>query len=287
MAQSIATPHTSPTKACIGSGMVPYTHFQGWSRKKWVITSKGVLQQKPLTIPKNIQVGVNSKGDQEPINKRTRSNIDSKSLLTIQAIQPLNEPIAARKISHTLSQKYTTLSHSRALAAQLLTHVANSVLDHDTGKQLNYGKLRKNKKFQETLNKSFSNEIGRLFQVMGTGENGIGKIVEGTDISHVITFEDISKDRINKICYTSVVCEVIPGNKYPNRARITICGTNVCYPGYVGTNIASLELFNLMINSILSIVVAKYVCFDIEHFYLSTPLGRPEYMKIQLSKIPQ
>ena len=29
------------------------------------------------------------------------------------------------------------------------------------------------------------------------------------------------------------------------------------------------------------------MCFDIEIFYLSTPLGRPEYVKIQLSKIPQ
>ena len=27
------------------------------------------------------------------------------------------------------------------------------------------------------------------------------------------------------------------------------------------------------------------MCFDIENFYLSTPLGRPEYLKIQLSKI--
>ena len=32
---------------------------------------------------------------------------------------------------------------------------------------------------------------------------------------------------------------------------------------------------------------AKYACFDIENFYLSTPLGRPEYVKIQLSKIPE
>ena len=42
-----------------------------------------------------------------------------------------------------------------------------------------------------------------------------------------------------------------------------------------------------MINSILSRSGAKYVCFDIEKFHLSTPLGRPEYVKIQLSKIPQ
>ena len=42
-----------------------------------------------------------------------------------------------------------------------------------------------------------------------------------------------------------------------------------------------------MINSVLSIKGAKYVCFDIEIFYLSTPLGRPEYVKIQVSKIPE
>ena len=29
------------------------------------------------------------------------------------------------------------------------------------------------------------------------------------------------------------------------------------------------------------------MCFDIENFYLITPLGRPEYIIIQLSKIPQ
>ena len=77
-----------------------------------------------------------------------------------------------------------------------------------------------------------------------------------------------------------------PGKKDPNRTRITICGTHVCYPGDVGTNTASLELLKLMINSVLSRSGDKYVCFDIEFFYLSTPLGRPEYVKIQLSKIP-
>ena len=103
----------------------------------------------------------------------------------------------------------------------------------------------------------------------------------------MIKFEQIQKDRINEICYTSVVCEVQPGKKDPNGARITICVKNVCYPGDVGTNTASLELFKLMINSVLSRVGAKYVCFDIEFFYLSTPLDRPEYVKIQLSIFPQ
>ena len=83
-------------------------------------------------------------------------------------------------------------------------------------------------------------------------KNGLGKRVEGTNTFHAIKFENIPKDRVKEICYTPVVCEIRPGKKYPNRTRITACGTNVFYPGDVGTNTASLELFKLMINIVLS-----------------------------------
>ena len=90
--------------------------------------------------------------------------------------------------------------------------------------------------------------------------------MEGKITFYVIKFEDISKYCLNKICYTSVICEVRPGKKYPNQTRIKICGTNVYYPEDVGTNTDSLELFKLMINSILSGSGAKFVCFDIDYF---------------------
>ena len=67
-----------------------------------------------------------------------------------------------------------------------------------------------------------------------------GNIIEVTNTFFVIKFEDILKYRLNVICYTSVVCEVRPVEKDLNRTRITICGTNVCYPGDVGTNTASI-----------------------------------------------
>ena len=129
--------------------------------------------------------------------------------------------------------------------------------------------------------------MGRLCQGVGIGKNNPGKRVEGTNTFHAIKFENIPEDKVKEICYTSVVCEVKPGKKYPNRTRITICGTNVCYPGDIGTNTASLELFKLMIISVFSREGENYVCFDIENFYLSTLLDKPEYVKIQLSKIPQ
>ena len=105
--------------------------------------------------------------------------------------------------------------------------------------------------------------MGRLCQEVSKGKNGLGKRVEGTNTFYVIRFEDIPKYRLKQICYISVVCEVRPVKKDPNRTRTTICGTNVCYPGDVGTNTESLELFKLTINSILSQTGGKYVCFDI------------------------
>ena len=69
--------------------------------------------------------------------------------------------------------------------------------------------------------------MGRLCQGLGTGKNGLGKIVEGTDNFYVMNFEDIPNYRINKIYYTSVFCEVRPGKKDPNLTQIKICDTNV------------------------------------------------------------
>ena len=129
--------------------------------------------------------------------------------------------------------------------------------------------------------------MGGLCQGVVKGPNGKGNRIEGTNTFFAIKFEEIPKDRLNEICYTSVVCEVRHGGNDPNRTIITICGTNVCYTGDVGTNTASLELFKLMINNVLSRKGSNSVCFDIEFFYLSTPLERPEYVKIQLSKIPE
>ena len=140
--------------------------------------------------------------DQEPISRRTRSSRSTEKLQPTQTIQNKSEPISNRTRYRTFAQKYTTPSHSRALATQLLTHVSNSVLEQETGKQLNYGQLRKHPRFQETWNISLSNEMGRLCQIFRTGTNGIGKIIEGTNKFFVIKFEDIPEDRLNKIFYT-------------------------------------------------------------------------------------
>ena len=99
--------------------------------------------------------------DQDPISRRTRSR---KSNQTGNILKMAYEPISQRTRSKTFEKKYTKPSHSRALATHLFTRMANSVLEHETGKQLNYGQLRKHPKLQETWKTSFSKEMGRLCQ---------------------------------------------------------------------------------------------------------------------------
>ena len=64
----------------------------------------------------------------------------------------------------------------------------NSVVEHETGKQLNYGQLRKNPRLQDTWKTSFSNEMGILCQGAGTGPNGKCKRIEGTNTLFAIKF---------------------------------------------------------------------------------------------------
>ena len=68
-----------------------------------------------------------------------------------------------------------------------------------------------------------------------------------------------------------VVCEVRRQKEYPNRTRITVAGSRICYPGDIRTPTGSLELVNLMINSVLSRRNACFLLFDLKR--ISTNLN--------------
>ena len=56
-----------------------------------------------------------------------------------------------------------------------------------------------------------------------------------------------------------VVCEVRHQKKDPNLTCITVSGSRICYPDNIGMPTGSLDLVNLMINSILSRRNAPFV----------------------------
>jgi hypothetical protein len=83
-----------------------------------------------------------------------------------------------------------------------------------------------------------------------------------------------------------VVCEVCPDKDDPDRTRITIGGSRICYLGDVGTNTASLELFKLLLNSVLSCKGTRFSTIDLKNFYLDTPMPDLEYVRIKITDIP-
>ena len=166
-------------------------------------------------------------------------------------------------------------------------HSAFPVLDADTGEVLEYRQLRKHPKHTETWTTSYANELGRLCQGIGRGTQGpSNQRVAGTNTFRPIPYLAIPANRRPEITFTKVVCSVRPDKADPHRTRITVGGNRINYPHDVGTPTGSLEIFKLLINSILSTPHAKFASFDIKNFYLNTPLTRKEYTKINLSDIP-
>ena len=161
------------------------------------------------------------------------------------------------------------------------TDVANAVLDHETGKMMNYRDLLRHPKYREDWSKSSANEFGRLAQ-------GVGDRVEGTDTIFFIHKHEVPSDRFKDVTYASFVCTVRPQKlDEPNRTRLVIGGNNINYPFEVGTPTAEMLLAKILWNSIISTKGGRFMTIDIKNFYLMTPLKRPEYFRMKLSDIPQ
>jgi hypothetical protein len=163
---------------------------------------------------------------------------------------------------------------------------AFSVLDPASGTYLEHCQLRRDPRYKTTWDTSYANELGRLCQGVGVGNTPSGQRIAGTNTFFLINYADIPAHKRKEICHTMVVCEVRPEKDDPNRTRITIGGTRICYPGDVGTNTASLELVKLLLNSVLSRKGARFSTIDIKNFYLDTPMPDPEYVRIKLTDIP-
>jgi hypothetical protein len=216
--------------------------------------------------------------------------------------QPPDAPIASRTRAQTHTNRFAllaadddtdnevdTTTPTRPSAAPGLDAlpIAAPVLDAKTGQLLEHRQLRKHPEYKDIWDTSYSNELGRLCQGVGTNNDDPStKRVEGTDTFRVIHYNDIPPERRGDVTYTRVVCEVRPQKEDPNRTRITIGGNRICYPGDTGTKTGSLELVKLQLNSVLSTDDARFACYDLKNFYLGTPMDRPEYVRIRLSDIP-
>jgi hypothetical protein len=70
------------------------------------------------------------------------------------------------------------------------------------------------------------------------------------------------------------------------RVRGTIGGNHIHYEGDTAAHTASMQLIKILLNSVVSTPGAKFMTADIKDFYLGTPLPTTEYMRINLTHIP-
>ena len=214
---------------------------------------------------------------EEPIARRTRSHLPTMN----------TAPVARRtrsQTANTASVINPAQAAQRRYPLKFLQNLTMPVLDKTSGQSLQYRQLRKHPKFALIWNTSYANKLGRLCQGIEKGSKSPRRQrVEGTNTFKLIKFADIPQDRRHEIFHSMVVCEVKPHKEEPNRTRITVAGSQICYPGDVGTPTGSLDLVKLTINIVLSRCNARFVSFDLKNFYLQTPMDRSYYVCINRS----
>ena len=71
-----------------------------------------------------------------------------------------------------------------------------------------------------------------------------------------------------------------------NRVQLIAVGNLIKYSGEMTTRTADPTSSKELWNSVLSIALAKYMCIDIENFYLCAPMTRYEYIHMPLKIFP-
>jgi hypothetical protein len=151
----------------------------------------------------------------------------------------------------------------------ILPEMANAVSCPETGKSLNHQELITKLEYKKQWMRSKANEINRLYNM---------------NTIRFIRRAEIPKRR--KVTYGSFVVDIKDHKDEKERTRLTVGGDHIEYPGGKSTRTVGLTTANILINSVISTQGAKFLVIDINNFYLNTPLGRFEYMVINLASLP-
>jgi hypothetical protein len=152
----------------------------------------------------------------------------------------------------------------------ILPEMANAVICPETGKSLKHQELITKLRYKIKWMRSTANEISRLYN---------------TNTIRFICIPNIPKGR--KVTYGSFVVDIKDHKEEKERTRLTVGGDQIEYPVDKSTRTSGLTAAKILINSVISTLGSKFLVIDINTFYLNTPLGRFEYMVINLSSLPQ
>jgi hypothetical protein len=156
-------------------------------------------------------------------------------------------------------------------------HMANSVINEDTGASLEDLHLINDASTFTIWNEAAANEFGILAQ-------GVGNRIDGSNTIYFIPRQAVPKGKI--VTYGRFVVDIRPKKSEVHRVRLTVGGNLIQYPGDVSTRSSDLTTSKCLWNSTISTDYAKYMCLDVKNFYLSTPMDTFEYMRIPTKLIP-
>ena len=120
---------------------------------------------------------------------------------------------------------------------------------------------------------ALSYELGRLAK-------GLDNRVQFTDAIEFIHRHEVPVG--SKVTYANLVCDYRPLKSESNRVRITVGGDRIPYSQDAGSPAVTLIEAKLLINSTISDSAngARFLAADIKDFVLSSPMTKPEYMRI-------
>ena len=78
-----------------------------------------------------------------------------------------------------------------------------------------------------------------------------------------------------------------PNKAETHRVCITVGGDKLSYHRTTATQCESLITTKILLNSVVSTILALFMCTDIHDFYYNTPMVDFEYTKLPLSMFPQ
>lgn len=134
---------------------------------------------------------------------------------------------------------------------------ALEIIDEETWEAMEYIHLTKcdNKEIREGWTISFANEIGNLAKC-------VGGCIKATDTIYFINHEDIQED-IEKWPMAALWC-VIAHKSKTHTVNSSQWKTFNNYPGDVVTTPADMLICTFLLNSILSMLYAKFIRIDIK-----------------------
>ena len=208
--------------------------------------------------------------DDEPVLVKLTQNIPNINVQGSPTIRPNYQP------SLKATSFYRRLA-TKLLSAQHIYDYANHVYNSN-GKKETIDSLLKGPN-KATWEKSLSNEFGRLAQGNNAG-------VRSNDAIDFIPFSEVPSNR--DVTYATFVCDYRPLKTEPCRVRMVVGGDRLSYPNDPASPAASLLETKLLLNSTISDAHkgARFLTCDLKDHFLASPMQRPEYMKIPITRFP-